>query len=126
MLDLAHVPLFALADRRLAWVAQRQSVLAGNVANADTPGWRAKDVAPFAAVLAAPGIALARTALGHLAGAPAGAARTVAVPGERAPDGNGVALDRELAKIADTDAAHEVATSLTRKFYGLFRVALGK
>jgi flagellar basal-body rod protein FlgB len=126
MLDLAAVPLFALADRRLSWVAERQSVLAANIANADTPNWQAKDVTPFAAMLRAPGIALAQTAPGHIAGAAAQGAGIRTVPGERSPDGNSVALDKELAKVADTDAAHEIATDLTRKYLGLFRTAIGK
>ena len=40
--------LFDLADRRLAYLQHRQQVLAQNVANANTPGYRARDLEPFA------------------------------------------------------------------------------
>ena len=46
-----QIGLFALADRRLAWLGARQGVLAQNVANADTPGWQQRDIRPFSDVL---------------------------------------------------------------------------
>ena len=125
-MDLSRIPLFALADRRLAWVAARQSVLAQNIANADTPGWRAQDVTPFGATLAPAGINLAMTAAGHIAGRPANAVGVAPVASERSPDGNSVALDKELAKVADTDSAHEVAIGLTKTYLGMFRTTIGK
>ena len=45
-MDITNIGLFQLADKRLAWADQRQQVLAQNVANSDTPGYRAKAV-PF-------------------------------------------------------------------------------
>ena len=124
-MDLSDVPLFALADRRLAWVDARQSLLAQNIANADTPHWQAHDLKPFAAALAEFGVQLVRTDPAHLAGT-GSAAGAEAVVDERAPDGNSVALDKELVKIADTDAAHELATNLTKKYLGLVRTAIGR
>jgi flagellar basal-body rod protein FlgB len=125
--DISQVPLFALADRRLAWLDQRQQLLAQNIANADTPGWRARDLGPFVAQLASLHIALARTDPLHLAGtAPAGATKGVPENSERAPDGNGVALDKELLKVAETDTAQELTTQLTRTYLDMFRVAIGR
>jgi flagellar basal-body rod protein FlgB len=124
--DLSQVPLFALADRRLAWVATRQSLLAQNIANTDTPGWQARDVAPFATALGSAGMNLAQTVPGHFTGTAAGSAAVVVNAAEHAPDGNSVALDKELAKIADTDSAHEVATGLTKKYLAMFRIAIGR
>lgn len=126
-MDLSDVPLFALADRRLAWVDARQSVLARNIANADTPHFQASDVTPFSAALARAGVQLERTEPGHLAAPNSdggiGIAQQVT---ERAPDGNSVAIDKELAKIADTDQAHELVTSLTKKYLGFVRTAIGR
>ena len=39
--------LFDLAFRQNEWLAQRQSVISSNVANANTPGYKAKDLASF-------------------------------------------------------------------------------
>jgi len=41
-------------------------------------------------------------------------------------DGNGVALDKQLMKVAETDTAHELVIELTHKYLGLFRTAIGK
>ncbi len=126
-MDISDIPLFALADQRLAWVDARQSLLARNIANADTPRWQSRDLKPFAATLRQAGVVLARTDPGHLApagiGGAFGAAAQVA---ERAPDGNSVALDKELAKIADTDAAHDLVMNLSKKYLGLVRTAIGR
>ena len=127
MFDFAQVPLFALADRRFAWIDQRQQVLAQNLANADTPGWRARDLKPFQALLAAPPVALAATDPAHLPGTADPAADDAAAAiAERAPDGNGVALDQEMTKVADTDMAHAVTTGLVTVWLGMFRTAIGR
>ncbi len=41
-MDLNKVSLFGMMKQRLAWLGQRQEVLAQNIANADTPGYRRK------------------------------------------------------------------------------------
>ena len=45
---------------------------------------------------------------------------------ERTPDGNGVALDEQALRVADTEQAHALAVSLHRRDLGLFRAALGR
>jgi len=127
----SHVALLDLAEQRMAWTEQRQSVLAQNIANADTPGWKSKDLAPFAAHLAAAGAAmpaneLAQTNPMHMAGSGGDAAHPATRLSERAPDGNAVSLDQELTRIAETETAHDLAGDLYRKYLGLFRTAIGR
>ena len=50
---LASPPLFDLLESKLGWIESRQRVLSQNIANADTPGYRTRDVAPFSAHLQA-------------------------------------------------------------------------
>ncbi len=45
------IQLFDLASRQAEWLTIRQEVVAGNIANANTPKYRAKDITPFQAVL---------------------------------------------------------------------------
>lgn len=121
------MPLLDLAERRLVWASQRETVLAQNVANADTPGWRPRDIAPFSAALGAASATLARTDPGHLAGTVdpdllAGTAK----PSGREPDGNAVSLDRELTKVADTETTQSLVTAIYKSYLGLFRTALGQ
>ena len=43
--------LFEVAAQRAQWLSARQTAIADNVANANTPGYRALDIQPFSAVL---------------------------------------------------------------------------
>ncbi len=45
------IQLFELASKQAEWLSVRQSVVSGNIANANTPNFRAKDVTPFQSVL---------------------------------------------------------------------------
>lgn len=121
--------LVALAERRLGWLDRRQSVLAQNVAHADTPGYRPRDVASFRQHLAGQlGPALSRTQQGHLGPsrpAQAGTQPDRTVP-EVARNGNAVSLDLEAMRIAETDTAHALAMAVHRSFAGMFRMTLGR
>lgn len=130
-MDLATTPLFGLMRERMAWLGQRQRVLAENIANADTPRFRPSDIAPFVppgdqtAVRAA--AALSRTHAGHIApaggqarGAAEERARTVY---EATPSGNAVVLEEQMAKVNETAIAHRLAAQVYRKYLGLVRLA---
>jgi flagellar basal-body rod protein FlgB len=125
--DPTQLNLFDLAERRLAWLDQRQAVLAQNIANVSTPGWVPKDLPSFAASLAAEmGTGLARTEPGHLAGtADDILAGVTPRPTGRAPDGNAVALDQQLAEVADSQSAQELVTSIYKTYNSMFATALG-
>lgn len=123
-----RIALFDLAQRRLAWAEQRQGVLARNVANASTPGYQARDIRGFADALHDTVSDPVRTQPRHLA--PREAAGSFAVrplPARaHAPDGNTVALDEQLSRLADTESAQALTSNIFRKYMGLFAMALGK
>lgn len=124
-MDPTRTGPIAVAEARLHWLDARQRVLAQNVANADTPGFRPADMRPFTQALAGAQAVVARTDPRHLAPSrDARAQRERRV--ERSMDGNGVALDREAIRIADTETAHALAVGLHRRYLGLFRTALGR
>ncbi len=119
----------ALAEGRMRWLERRQAVLSQNIAHADTPGFRPRDLAPFAQSLAQQGApVLAQTDPRHLSSAHGTdpQARPDRRLVERTPDGNGVALDEQALRVADTEQAHALAVSLHRRYLGLFRTALGR
>lgn len=119
--------LFDLAERRLGWIDRRQGLLAQNIANANTPGYVAKDLQPFAETLAKALPDLAVTSPMHLTGAgSAGHTDPRIRPAERAPDGNAVSVDEQLTKVADTDGAHALVINLFHSYLGLFRTAIDK
>lgn len=129
-MDPMGIPLLDLAERKLSWAERRQTVLAQNIANSDTPGWRPRDVAAFADTMKTAmqsAASVVRTDPSHLAGtvAPDLLAGTPKPTGQ-APDGNAVSLDQELRKIADTDTTQSLVTGIYKSYLGLFRTALGQ
>jgi flagellar basal-body rod protein FlgB len=128
-MDPTRIGLFDLAERRLNWLGRRQSVLAQNIANVDTPGYRPRDIASFGTTLSGLDQTpfLTRTSPGHLAGTadPNGGTVDAVKPNGRQPDGNAVSLDQELTKVADTETNQALTTSIFQTYLGLFRTALG-
>lgn len=121
----ANADFFDLAASRMAYLERRQSVLAQNVANADTPTWRTRDLKPFSETIQRAAVAALRTDPMHLA-ARTGGASDFAASGERAPDGNAVSLDAQLVKVAETDQSQAMTVDLYKKYLGMFRTALGR
>ena len=119
--------LFGLAEQRLGWLERRQGLLAQNIANANTPGFVAKDLRPFAQALQQSLPELAMTDGRHLAGSLASSGgASQPRPAARAPDRNAVSMEEQLTKVADTDGAQALVTNLYRKYLGFFRLAAGK
>jgi len=128
-MDLGRLDLFRIAEQRMGWLDRRQEVLARNVANADTPGFAARDLAPFQEVMArATAAPLARTSDRHILPVGQGqhAARPERLARERTHDGNAVNIEDQMARIAVTETQHELTVGLYRKYMGLFRIALGR
>lgn len=119
------VDLLGLAERRMKWLQDRETVLAGNVANANTPKYNPKDVSPFQGVLNSEHqVALARTQPGHMTGS--GGTTSAYTTGRTSSlDGNRVSLEDELTKIADTNDQHRFATSVYGRYMGMYSMALG-
>ena len=133
---LTDIPILSMLRTRLQWSQERQRVLAENVANADTPNFRARDLAPpkfEAPVHAAPAtvsrVSLLRTETGHIAGAMTGGSgfqSQSAGTYEVSPTGNAVNLEDEMMKVAANQMDYQAVTALYARSLGLFKTALGK
>ncbi|BBF91856.1 flagellar basal body rod protein FlgB [Blastochloris tepida] len=133
---LADVPLVGMLKTRMGWLQSRQRVLAQNVAHADTPGFRARDLEPvdFKKILTQ--VPMQRTAMAvtnpeHIAGAASVETDRFGQPRasgkfEIRPSGNAVALEEEMMKVAQTQLDYQTATSLYSRSLGLIKTALGK
>ena len=108
--------LMTLAARAAQHAAARQAVAARNVANADTPGFRAHDVTPFDPIREA----------AALRGAPAPAWRSVAAPGPRDPNGNDIDMETEILRATDAQRAHDKAVTVYRASLDLLRAGIGR
>ena len=127
---ISNIPLFSMLRTRMHWHQERQRMLAENVANADTPKFQPRDLAPPKFDQSRPGaanVALARTSPVHLVAA-GGNERFQTSRGdtfEARPSGNAVSLEDEMLKVASNQMDYQAATTLYSRGLGLFRSALG-
>lgn len=118
---------------KMAYDGERQKVLSQNVANIDTPGFRARDLKEldFRNVLAAETrhVPMAITASGHMHAGMRGGNRfrteELGDPFEYTPTGGTVVLEQQMMKISQNATDYQMVTSLYRKVGGMFRIALG-
>lgn len=125
--------LFKTASGLAAHAATRQSIIAENIAHADTPGYTARDLEPFAEAVAAERSDAAAMPMrvsrqGHIAQAawqgPDGSFRETMV-GNASPNGNSVSLETEMVKASHTKQTHELALAAYRGGLDLLRTAIG-
>lgn len=112
--------LFDVASAQGRWLRARQALVSENVANANTPGFRAKDLEPFAEVLQTTGLALTRTNSRHLtetsgAGAPGYA--VVEQEGDANHTGNTVSIEQELAKSGEVRSRYSLGVNVMGSFH---------
>ncbi len=116
----APVYLFDLGSRQAQWLAARQTTIAGNVANANTPGYRARDVEPFADVLDKTKLTTAATDDGHIGFTPSRAEASKvkkADSWDTVYSKNSVSLEQELIKSGEISRQHSLNTSIVKSFH---------
>jgi len=123
------IQLFQLAARQAHWLSVRQDVVAGNVANANTPGYKAMDVEPFEAVLDNEGRRMAATQSAHFVEDGLRNA-VVTVSDEETPlvkpSGNSVSLAEELIKTGEIRREFEMNVGLVRSFHQMMMMTVSK
>jgi flagellar basal-body rod protein FlgB len=119
------VNLFDLASKQAHWLAVRQTAVAGNIANANTPGYTAMDVEPFEKVLDRSAVTLAATQAGHLGDRANGgfAVKPIDYTGAPMPSKNTVALEDELMKAGDVRRSFELNTTIVKAFHTMMMMA---
>jgi flagellar basal-body rod protein FlgB len=133
-MDLANVPFFSIVKKRMAWLGQRQEVIAQNIANADTPGYKARDIKGFKFKelirRESAGLTMAATSGNHLLGVRKRATDFGEVnerqPFETAPNGNSVILEEQMAKLSESSVNYRLTTELYKKHLGMIRAAIGR
>ena len=108
----------------------RLSLISQNIANADTPGYVARDLPDFGATWAqGQGVQLAASRAGHFGSTPGQAStRTTesATFGTMSPNGNNVAIEDQMMRAAAIRQDHELALGVWSKSLDMLRTAIGK
>ena len=133
-MNLPDAPLLSMLRERMTWLHQRQDILSQNVANADTPGYVARDLKPmdFAQALkgTATGSSMMTTNSHHISltrGMGASKFEDHETPDiESSPNGNAVSLETQMIKVSDTQAQFAAAANLYAKAMSLMKTAIGR
>lgn len=132
----SDLTILSMAKSLAAHATTRQTLVAENIANADTKSFRARDVKSFAEVYAGPGaegggFAPAASRPGHVGYAPAGAPRPseafeIARLDSDSPNGNSVSVEDQMVRAAAAQADHEMALTILRKSVEFIRAAVSR
>lgn len=122
--------LLGMASASASHAGKRQQVIAENIAQADVPGFKARDIKPFAEFFEAPanGLALKQTRSAHLGGTNVvrGADPHEIAGLEASPNGNTVSLEAEMTKAAGVRHDYELALGIYSKSLDILRKSLGR
>jgi flagellar basal-body rod protein FlgB len=134
-MTLDDISIFATLKNRLNYLADRQQLIAQNVANSDTPGFTPMDLKPFTAPghgsqaqLALAPVAATLTSPMHIAPPPpsglAGPDKPVTAPdSETTLDGNSVVLEEEMVKMSQARTDYDAAVSFYEQSLNLIQTA---
>ena len=128
-MKLNSMSFFQIASQRMQWLSTHQQVVSENIANANTPGYKARTVSPFSELVAGERAAGLRvTHAGHVSGTGmSGSLRQTvdAAPWERSIDGNTVVLEQQTLMAAEISDSYQLAAQLYGKGHQLLAVAVG-
>ena len=131
-MTLDDIPVFAMLRNRLGYLADRQQMIAQNVANSDTPGYTPKDLRPFT-VPGGPGalslapVSATLTSTMHLAppasGHVTGQRPVVSPDSETTLNGNSVVLEEEMNKMSQARTDYAAAVAFYEQSLALIQTA---
>lgn len=131
-MDLQRMNLFRLSGEKMSWVAERQQVISGNIANANTPGYVSRDLKPLdfdSLVRSRPPVVTQRvTQPHHIASAHDTPPFRIDVDSKRhiyemAPDQNGVSLEEQMIRMNESLMQYQLTANITSKTFAMLRSA---
>lgn len=121
--------IIAMAQAMATHAGARLGAISQNMANADTPGYKARDVADFNAVWEADldGQGMRATRKGHFADDTQTLTPTIVISnGASSPNGNSVSLEGEMVKAVEVRQQHDMALAIYRNTSDILRTSLGR
>lgn len=130
-MDLNNLTVFSLANQDMKYLTERQKILAGNVANANTPGYLAKDLKKpkFSDELNS-ALQMTVTNEKHFTGLGGSSlSARVYTPKPTQPltiDGNGVVLEDQLNEISKDKGEYTRVMTLYNTYKNMIKTAVTK
>lgn len=118
----ASLDILRMAQSYATHAATRQQAVSQNVANADTPGYHARDVVPFAEFWHATEARADQAPPPR----PQDMVRPDADPATVSPDGNTVSLEHEMMRAVSARQQHEMALGIYSMARDLIRASIGR
>lgn len=122
--------VFRMAHAMATHAGKRQAVIAQNMANADTPGYAARDIPSFQAVLGTDSgeFALRATRASHLNAPTEGLQLDARARAEAAadPNGNSVSIETEMMHAVDVKRQHDRAVAIYKSSLSVLRAAVSR
>ncbi|MGL6209767.1 MAG: FlgB family protein [Paracoccaceae bacterium] len=115
-----------MAQTMAAHAGARLGVVAQNIAHADSPGYKTRDLPSFAETYAQSGGKMRATRANHLGGAAKQAPEALIVRSQGAPNGNTVSLETEMVKAVEVKQQHEMALAINSTVSDILRASLGR
>jgi flagellar basal-body rod protein FlgB len=143
-MDLTRIPLMNAISTKLNWLSSKQRVIAQNIANASTPGYRARTLAPpdFSSLVSSgskrsssrSGVTLLKADNRHIdAGASSssgsashGFKNEEATAQDGTPGGNTVVLEEQMIEMANTQLEYATMINLYRRQISMLKLSLGR
>ena len=115
---LKDIAILARAGAMARHASERHALIAQNIANADTPGYRARELKPFDVQLVDAARKGDRMSRGKLT-------RAYDIEGlDAAPNGNTVSVEDQMARSVDAQSQHKAAMTIYRKALDLMRMSV--
>lgn len=117
---MSSIYLMNLASRHNQYLAARQTTIAGNIANVNTPGFKSLDLEPFDVAMEQSRLAMNVSNSKHMAPVTSGSRDASAEESgtwETVHSGNSVNVEQELLRSSETKGAYSLNTSLMRSFH---------
>ncbi|MBY0256445.1 flagellar basal body rod protein FlgB [Methylobacterium sp.] len=125
---MTGVYLFDLASQQARYLAVRQATIASNVANANTPDYKARDVVPFSEVMArTTAMGMSMTESAHVTSGE-GRIPTKPITALQAWDAlstsSSVSLEQEMLKAGEVSRQHNLNMGITKVFDRMLKAAV--
>lgn len=125
-----NLTIFRMAHALASHAGTRQAVIAQNIANADTPGYRPRDVAPFSDIVGLRAeVQQKATRISHLNGAATPfepEIKAMPASGHTNPNGNAVTLEEQMMHAVEVKRQHDRALAIYKSTLGILRTSLGR